>query len=265
MANSTYSPLPPKSQNIRLIRLLPASWSNKNLKCLLQEKPIHEARNCHITISYTWGNINATKQVLITSHGVRIPISENIYTILRRLRRPTHDVFVWADALCINQFDNLERTHQVGLMGQIYKNSAETIIWLGEQSTEDGVGERFIPHVMSGRDADIWVNGGSAHIRWTNGHQDQRKIETYNFDYSQYTGRWGHRMSSQEQQLPHNDFFGAFCLIYQLAHGRSSSEIEFLEIGKMAGFQVPPSRYDQSSGDSMDREEQECGEQWKGL
>lgn len=39
---------------------------------------------------------------------------------------------LWVDALCINQEDNDERAHQVGLMGQIYSKSKTTLLWLGD-------------------------------------------------------------------------------------------------------------------------------------
>jgi len=43
---------------------------------------------------------------------------------------------IWIDALCINQQDNKEKEHQVLLMGEIYSNASETIVWL-EKETPD--------------------------------------------------------------------------------------------------------------------------------
>lgn len=39
---------------------------------------------------------------------------------------------LWIDALCINQADGIEKTHQVGLMSEIYKNTWRALAWLGE-------------------------------------------------------------------------------------------------------------------------------------
>jgi hypothetical protein len=38
---------------------------------------------------------------------------------------------IWADSICINQTDLLERNHQVRLMGLIYERAHTVFIWLG--------------------------------------------------------------------------------------------------------------------------------------
>lgn len=45
---------------------------------------------------------------------------------------------IWIDALCINQQDMQERSHQVGQMDHIYQNADQVIIWLGYRSTLPG-------------------------------------------------------------------------------------------------------------------------------
>ena len=241
MAHPIYTPLPSTSHNIRLINLFPDAWKNEELECYLEEKPIDEARDRYITVSYTWGEINATKQVLITCNGHRIPISENLYTILRRIRRPDYSILVWADALCINQLDDSERTHQVRLMGEIYKNSAETVIWLGEQGPTDDTGGRFMVHCMSDLDWNIWREEGPPRITWYDDERDNSKLETYMLDYTS-TKRLGARQNIYEGTLPRNDILGAFCLVYLLARGMSSSNVDFLECAKLERFHVPQTR-----------------------
>jgi hypothetical protein len=41
--------------------------------------------------------------------------------------------FRWYDALCINQNDIQERTAQVQLMGEIFKNANPVVAWLGPE------------------------------------------------------------------------------------------------------------------------------------
>lgn len=41
--------------------------------------------------------------------------------------------YVWVDALCINQNDLVERSHQVKLMSQLYGQASKTFVWLGEK------------------------------------------------------------------------------------------------------------------------------------
>lgn len=51
--------------------------------------------------------------------------------ILNCLRRRLLEKTIWADALSINQSDILEQTHQIGLMGDIYKTASTILVWLG--------------------------------------------------------------------------------------------------------------------------------------
>lgn len=48
------------------------------------------------------------------------------------LRGQVSDVeYFWIDAICINQADDLEKSSQVALMGEIYKKALNAIVWLG--------------------------------------------------------------------------------------------------------------------------------------
>ncbi len=40
---------------------------------------------------------------------------------------------LWADQLCINKYDLLERGNQVRMMNRIFENASQTIVWLGEE------------------------------------------------------------------------------------------------------------------------------------
>jgi hypothetical protein len=40
---------------------------------------------------------------------------------------------LWADALCINQEDLLERAHQVNIMKNIFQRASRVLIWLGPE------------------------------------------------------------------------------------------------------------------------------------
>jgi len=203
-----YAPLPSKSQTIRLLHLRRGPWGAE-LKTRLRECTIDEARDRYTTISYTWGSIDTTRQVLIKCNGKRVAISENLYTILRRLRRPDATVVVWVDALCINQRDILERTHQVGLMSEIYKNSLETVIWLGEQAEADDVGERFLGTCISYNDWLDMKNGAPPRIAWQGDDTDQKFLGAYLYDCQQ--------QSSLRSVNQPRDIFGAFCCIHKLA------------------------------------------------
>jgi hypothetical protein len=57
-------------------------------------------------------------------------IGENLGSALCCLRGK-EPLILWIDAVCIDQENDIEKTDQVQLMFQIYKRSAETIVWLG--------------------------------------------------------------------------------------------------------------------------------------
>jgi hypothetical protein len=40
---------------------------------------------------------------------------------------------LWVDALCINQFNNNEQTHQVNMMREVFINTEEVIVYLKEE------------------------------------------------------------------------------------------------------------------------------------
>lgn len=82
-------------------------------------------------LSYTWGVPNLTKE--ITMGGVTVPITENLFTALQRLR--CEDV-LWIDAICINQFDGVEKSVQVQKMRRIYEAAESVVISLGPEADD---------------------------------------------------------------------------------------------------------------------------------
>jgi hypothetical protein len=216
-----YGPLLSGSRTIRRLLLLPGLW-NDRIEVQLREETIADARDRYIAISYTWGAQGTVKQVKIICNRVPVYISWNLYTILRRLRQPDDCISVWADALCINQEDPSERTHQVGLMSEIYKNSRETVIWLGEQTASDDAGEtnpRFYDSYVAVEDLTRIAQGATPRVAWQDNENDQRLLDAYLAAPAQ----------SHVKGKDPNDIFGAFCLIQSFAQGTSDSFLRCLE------------------------------------
>ncbi|KAI4187128.1 MAG: hypothetical protein LQ348_004135 [Seirophora lacunosa] len=86
-------------------------------------------------LSYTWGGNNLSHTVYVdTEHGQQsLPVTENLHTALRHLRRDSSPRVLWIDAACINQRDVKERSQQVARMADIYRSAANVIIWLGPE------------------------------------------------------------------------------------------------------------------------------------
>jgi Heterokaryon incompatibility protein (HET) len=81
-------------------------------------------------LSYEWGD-NATTAYL-ECDGLQIKITESLSTCLKCLRTKDADLVLWVDQICINQGDLQERSSQVRIMGDIYRNAATVISWLGD-------------------------------------------------------------------------------------------------------------------------------------
>ena len=89
----------------------------------LDEAPDFEA------LSYTWGSTSDPVDILCDSQVVSV--TQNLHGALLRLRRPDQTRKVWIDALCINQNDLDERSHQVSFMKDIYSRAKHVMVWLG--------------------------------------------------------------------------------------------------------------------------------------
>lgn len=122
-----YKPINKDSRDIRLLTLRRGEWQD-DIDCglhvvSLDENPKYEA------LSYTWGSGSSTKPIFVNSNEVRVTV--NLEAALRHIRSANRSHTLWIDALCINQDDVAEKTHQVALMGEMYKGCTSCYAWLG--------------------------------------------------------------------------------------------------------------------------------------
>ena len=129
-----YEPLP-SSHYIRLLVLHPASTKEDEIHCDLIPRSIDE-KLVFEALSYVWGNPLPKKRVYCG--GEYADIGPSLESALRHLRHTSKARVLWADALCINQADNGERSAQVQLMGDIYSMASGTVVWLGEDPDDRG-------------------------------------------------------------------------------------------------------------------------------
>lgn len=84
----------------------------------------------YLAISYTWGP-QILKTIDITSVDYQgnntFEVTASLEEALRYLRQNNTSVCAWADALCINQADEIEKTEQVRLMRDIYRQCASVL------------------------------------------------------------------------------------------------------------------------------------------
>ena len=90
----------------------------------------------YLALSYTWGSRTSCATITIDDQPITVP--KNLAGALRRIcpyAQKKHWM-MWADSVCINQNDILERSHQVGLMSSIYRCAESVGVWLGESANE---------------------------------------------------------------------------------------------------------------------------------
>ncbi|RYO20565.1 hypothetical protein AA0111_g10058 [Alternaria arborescens] len=130
-----YDTLPDASDNLRLL-IVHAGGVSEPIRCTLRtvsfrDKPSYEA------LSYTWGDTPTTESIEVD--GFDIQVTANLEQALRHLRDVEIDITLWVDAVCINQSDSAEKSHQVAFMGKIYRDCAQVRIWLGCDSSKCGI------------------------------------------------------------------------------------------------------------------------------
>jgi hypothetical protein len=156
---------PAIDQDQREIRLL------SFLPCITQlnlELEVFGLETCpdFVALSYTWGTVDADELITLNGHTHRV--RQNLLSALKALevqivakgapvgkpkpawmispkdiqsrideyfpkKDKTSRRYFWIDALCIDQDNTPERSHQVQLMGEIYSQAEGALVWLGDE------------------------------------------------------------------------------------------------------------------------------------
>lgn len=123
-----YKALPPMD-HIRLLIIHPGR-DHDPITCSLKEVPLKEAEGKYEGISYAWGRDNDFTD--IDCDGRKIRIQKNLHDALQTFRYPSEPrTVVWADAVCINQKDDVEKGHIVRKMAEIFQKASRVLCWLG--------------------------------------------------------------------------------------------------------------------------------------
>lgn len=141
---SEYRPLPhanakPSKPNfnpkvdIRLLDIFPGA-PNAEIRCAIRAVAL-DSGETYDALSYVWGDPTAPRKS-ITIDENEVQVSQNLWLGLRRIRSQFEIRTFWVDQLCINQNDDEEKAHQVGLMGEIYKRCFRCVCWFGESELD---------------------------------------------------------------------------------------------------------------------------------
>jgi hypothetical protein len=122
-----------KGRKIRLLHILTGS-GEEAINCSLVEASLDEG-HVYRALSYTWGDCSQAQP--ICCDGRRLMVTESLHSALWRIREQKLASVLWADAVCINQSNDDEKTTQVRMMQDIYSQADTGIVWLGDSKDTD--------------------------------------------------------------------------------------------------------------------------------
>lgn len=137
-----WGPLSSARREIRVLDLAPKSHEPNRLLCDLRVVSIHHTR-AYEALSYVWGKKADPPHVLCVG-GHHLTITKNLFEALHSLRWDDEIRTLWVDSVCIVQDNNDERSWQVSMMGDIYRNSAMVLVWLGS----DDLNQKLIRQIF---------------------------------------------------------------------------------------------------------------------
>lgn len=144
MDSNLYYPLPVStsvsSKTTRNLRIKPGAISAA-IQCDLEVIDLHNEPP-YEALSYIWGELTLAQT--IRCNGRNKSVTPNLRAALQRLRLLEEERLIWVDAICINQDDPDERSHQVLLMKQIYAQALQVIVWLGNDNGQGQLAIKMI-------------------------------------------------------------------------------------------------------------------------
>ncbi|KAK5092032.1 hypothetical protein LTR70_007899 [Exophiala xenobiotica] len=137
MAEGRYvhHPLDTSQRSIRLVEILPDSGDGR-IRLSLTHRNLEEVAGRYNAVSYKWGSDEPSHKVWIA--GRYILARDNIWRFLANgmpeepgIELPS---LLWIDSICIVQGACKEKNHQVQMMGEIFSQASNVLIWLGKDS-----------------------------------------------------------------------------------------------------------------------------------
>ncbi|KAN0104148.1 Heterokaryon incompatibility protein (HET) domain containing protein [Hyaloscypha variabilis] len=131
-------PLNRQRREVRVL-VLCEGRDDSPVECSMKTISLFDGAASFNALSYVWGDANDTTTIIVNQLLITVP--KSLANCLQNLRHYTashtkllnqNPQTIWADAVCINQQDLLERSQQVQMMDDIYSSARNVVIWLGE-------------------------------------------------------------------------------------------------------------------------------------
>ncbi|KAI3340008.1 heterokaryon incompatibility protein-domain-containing protein [Ustulina deusta] len=173
---------------IRILRLYQSNHSDEPLRADLFKRKLEDVTGGYEALSYCWGTEKPTYNIHIRDLNATTPgrrnvtlpttaadmwktainaishtdfkIRKNLHDALLRLRSKYRDVYLWVDAICIDQSERgkVEKARQLAMMARIYNSASNVCVWLGEGY--DGAETAFglVRDIMNYRNFDEMIS-----------------------------------------------------------------------------------------------------------
>ena len=135
-----YTHLKEELHEIRLLTLLPGTFSSDIRLCLditpltADHVPEFEA------VSYTWGSACDPVNIFVGKNSRKtLPVTQNLAEALQYFRYQDKPRTLWIDAICVDQQNLKERSQQVKRMVDIYSKAVRVVVWLGPESDDSSL------------------------------------------------------------------------------------------------------------------------------
>jgi hypothetical protein len=207
-----YSSVP--SSAIRLLRISPGQH-NDPIVCALKPILVERIKASVLAfqaLSYSWDNDKVAESHialynLIATTGMepgdeepeiaeekpihyKFMVRNNLFQALKRIRQPKKHLWLWVDAICIDQADEADKSRQIPYMPEIYSSAWNVIVWLGEEERHPGDIQRaicLIPKLLNLRTLDSILHAD------TTSHEDASSWASFGhlLQRSWFSRRWG--------------------------------------------------------------------------
>ena len=115
------------------LRLLQPLAANHHVLRFKTQRVPRASKLPYTAISYTWGNEDASEVIYLGSRPFRA--RPNLWSCLYYMAHAARNNrvwdYLWVDAICIDQTNDAERSSQVLLMDQTYRDAVCVSVWLG--------------------------------------------------------------------------------------------------------------------------------------
>ncbi|KAH6839347.1 HET-domain-containing protein, partial [Alternaria alternata] len=126
--------LPNPATHIRLLIVFACGQADvSDIQISLISVPFLDAPAYH-AVSYTWGDSGSEEDITIcnsdngdskdrSNDRRQMTVRKNCANVLRQLAHFKTANYYWVDAICIDQINDTEKSHQVAMMGEIFSRA----------------------------------------------------------------------------------------------------------------------------------------------